>query len=75
MRLANKIVDFISSKGNHVGTEIVIEHFQGEIKPVEAPLFRQILQAVAKLKKKEGGGGKEWQLKPEFANAASSSIP
>ena len=68
MRLANKIVDFIAGKGNQVGSQVVIQHFQTEIGPSQAPLFRQLLQSVAKLQR--GANGKEWKLRPEFVSAA-----
>ena len=46
----------------------MVTHFADSVAPSDAALFRQILQAVAKLQR--GGSGKEWVLLPDFAEAA-----
>ena len=71
VRLANKIVDFLAERNDRVGSQEVIEHFQSQIDPNQAPLFRQVLQSVAKLIK--GRDGKEWELRPDFRPSRAHS--
>lgn len=66
--LVKQIVEFLAERGGRVGSSLVADHFSGRVGDSHAALFRQILQSVAKLQR--GPGGKEWALKPEFAEVA-----
>lgn len=69
-RLTKQIVDFLAERGGRGGSAEVLEHFQSQIGPSQASLFRHILKSVAKLEKRSGV--KEWVLRSEFAELASS---
>ena len=68
-RLTKQIVDFIAERGGRGGSAEVLEHFQSQIGPTQASLFRHILKSVAKLERRSGV--KEWALRSEFAELAS----
>ena len=68
--LAKRIVEFLAERGGRSASSVVVEHFSGQVGPSQAALFRQILQSVAKLQR--GSRGKEWVLKPEFAEVAEA---
>ena len=63
-------MDFLAERGGRGGSTEVLEHFQGQIVPSQASLFRHVLQSVAKLERRSGV--KEWVLRSEFAAVASS---
>jgi len=71
--LANQIVEFLAERGGRGGSSLVVNHFSGRIGASQAALFRQILQSVAKLQR--GSGGKEWALRPEFAEVPENGHP
>lgn len=63
-------MDFLAERGGRSGSAEVLEQFKGQIAPSQAALFRHVLQSVAKLEKRSGV--KEWALRSEFAELASS---
>ena len=69
-RLAKQIVDFLGERGGRGGSAEVLEHFQDQIGPSQASLFRHVLQSVAKLERRSGV--KEWALRSEFAELSST---
>jgi hypothetical protein len=71
--LAKQIVDFLAERGGRGGSSLVVDHFSSRVGPSQAALFRQILQSVAKLQRRTGG--KEWALRPEFAEVAENGHP
>lgn len=70
--LAKQVVEFLAQRGGRAGSSQVVEQFTSNVRPTEAALFRQVLQSVAKLQR--GGGGKEWVLRPDFADIAPVAL-
>lgn len=63
--LSQQIVAFLEGTGGHANSDTVIQQFAPSLSAAKAPLFRQILQQVASLRR-DASGGKFWTLRPEF---------
>lgn len=64
--LSKRIVAFLASKGGSAPSAEVVSSFQEVVPQAELPLFRHVLQQVARLQRSATGGGKQWVLAPEF---------
>ena len=56
---------FLETCGGQADSQAVIDHFSQHLAARQAPLFRQLLQQVAKLQRTPAGS-KAWTLCPEF---------
>jgi hypothetical protein len=65
--LSQRIVAFLEDSGGQADSQAVIQHFAPQLQAAKAPLFRQLLQQVASLRR-SGSGGKTWVLRPEFVS-------
>lgn len=66
--LAEQLCQFLKQRGNEASSATVLHYFQQGIGADERALFKQVLQQVAKLKRRSDGT-KMWQLKSEFSDA------
>ena len=64
--LSQRLVDFLADAGGQADSSALIGHFAPRLSAVQAPLFRQLLQQVAKLRTAPGISGKAWVLRPDF---------
>jgi len=63
--LTERIIRFLETCDGQADSQAVIDHFSQHLTARQAPLFRQLLQQVAKLQR-NSAGGKSWTLRPEF---------
>ena len=63
--LTERLVGFLETCGGQADSHAVIDHFSQHLTARQAPLFRQLLQQVAKLQR-NASGGKSWTLRPDF---------
>jgi hypothetical protein len=63
--MSQRIVAFLESSEGQADSQAVIQNFAPSLPAAKAPLFRQLLQQVASLRR-SAGGGKAWVLRPEF---------
>ena len=64
--LARNIVAFLARKGGSAPSTEVVAAFSDEVPQAELPLFRHVLQQVARLRRSTISSAKEWVLAPEF---------
>jgi hypothetical protein len=71
--LSQRVVSFLEAAGGQADSGELIAHFAPALSAAQAPLFRQLLQLVAKLRRSAASGGrKSWVLRPEFFVSDSS---
>ncbi|CAL5223760.1 g6324 [Coccomyxa viridis] len=63
--LTERIIGFLETCMGQADSQAVIEHFSQHLTARQAPLFRQLLQQVAKLQR-NAAGSKCWTLRPDF---------
>ena len=68
------LVSFLESQGGSAPSSLLVAHFRDRVPPAGMPLFRQLLNQVARLQRSRaaggqgagGGGGGVWLLRQEF---------
>lgn len=63
--LSQRIVAYLEQAGGQSDSQAMIQHFSADLPAAKAPLFRQLLQQVASLRR-DPSAGKIWVLRPEF---------
>ncbi|BDA48603.1 probable DNA excision repair protein ERCC-6 [Coccomyxa sp. Obi] len=63
--LSQRIVAYLEQAGGQSDSQALIQHFSADLPAAKAPLFRQLLQQVARLRR-DPSAGKIWVLRPEF---------
>ncbi|EIE27594.1 hypothetical protein COCSUDRAFT_34894 [Coccomyxa subellipsoidea C-169] len=63
--LSQRIVAYLEEAGGQADSHAVIQHFAPSLPAAKAPLFRQLLQQVASLRRNPSAG-KIWVLRPDF---------
>lgn len=63
--LSQRIVAYLEEAGGQADSHAVIQHFAPSLPAAKAPLFRQLLQQVASLRR-DPSAGKIWVLRPDF---------
>ena len=63
--LSQRIVTYLEEAGGQADSQSVIQHFAPSLSAAKAPLFKQLLQQVARLRR-DASSGKTWVLRPDF---------
>jgi hypothetical protein len=63
--LSQRIVAYLEETGGQADSHSVIQQFAPSLSAAKAPIFRQLLQQVASLRRNPSGG-KMWVLRPDF---------
>ena len=69
--MSQGVIAFLEATGGSADSQGLIAHFAPSLSAAQAPLFRQLLQQVAKLRRSPTEPGRKcWVLRPEFVSDA-----